>query len=970
MTSPIPHYPHLLQQQQQHYHQQPDQPTCLGCPPDILGTKTPESQLKRIEVDPVIMNHQDLSQCFGVAMNGTHSTIYLCNPCFGLFLKYKLNTTNTNDLDDQDGEGHLTPIPSYPVCPNAQALYSDANLKVICLEFLNTLKASELSAILRKIGSSLKGTKRKLIERLLRHIFTYQANLSNSRFSLDISSMSTSDIYRHLRRYTSTTPKAKQTRLEMIPMLIFYYCLQGPDPQSSSLSNDQSPHSPPGSPLLCASIPYSSSPTGDLSSSLSSSPQISRRGSPRRMAHSLPYSFTPSSSAPSPTSNMSQPPYARKYSSPSPLQYQQHHQPYPKISAPPQLSNSDALFTITISCSAPTPATSPPSKPVGTVPSSLANQQNKGMMGAITEAHQQNLDLALIGNCSFGALIDKKSTIKWCCIPRFDADPIFCSLVRKTNDLGFYDVVIENYAYSEQSYIKNTAVLVTKLYNNNGAGVEITDFAPRFNMFSRPYRPSMLIRIIKPFGSCRIKVRLRPTFGYGWGSPEKTRGTNHIRFLLPSMVMRLTTNAPISYIVDEVLFEVDEPLYFVFMADESLREALNEVSNTYLEKTVDYWHEYTKTLTIPLEWQSQVLRACITVKLCQFEESGAIIASITSSIPESPTKEGFDLRDTAYIIHTFNKLGNTKMMEDFLTYLSNIVSGSQENGGVLQPVYGISLETKLYEKSMYRLAGYRGMGPVKIGTRDYKFIQNDVYGHLILASIQMFYDQRLQRPGDLSLFEKLEGLGIQAYTNYNKPDTGPKGTGLLEEGRIYTYSSVMCWAGCDRLGKIANTLKLPDRATFWKDTADKIKKDIIENAYNAEMNSFVTHWGGSHVDPYLLLLVDTGFLVNTDPKLTGTLAKIEESYRVGKYIVDGPGSKTAVTTQTLLYIIALAKIGRKDEARDLFENILNDCTSLGLLSQDINLETKELWGNLPKTTSMVAIIQAAIVLSNSWESEI
>ncbi|EGG18293.1 hypothetical protein DFA_03787 [Cavenderia fasciculata] len=607
----------------------------------------------------------------------------------------------------------------------------------------------------------------------------------------------------------------------------------------------------------------------------------------------------------------------------------------------------------------------PPNLPIQSMSLNQPKQQHE----------QQNLDLALIGNCSFGALVDKKASIKWCCIPRFDADPIFCSLVRKSNDIGFYDVVLENYAFSEQCYIKNTAVLVTKLFNNNDGGVEIIDFAPRFNMYNRPYRPSMLMRIIKPLGNCRIKVRLRPTFGYGWGSPEKTRGTNHIRYLLPSMVMRLTTNAPISYIVDEVLFEVDEPLYFVFMADESLKESLNEVTNTYLEKTIEYWHEYTKSLAIPLEWQSQVLRACITVKLCQFEESGALIASVTTSIPEKSTSEGFDLRfcwlrDTAYIIHTFNKLANTKMMEDFLTYLSNIVAGSQENGGILQPVYGISLETKLYEKAMYRLTGYRGMGPVKIGTRDYKLIQNDVYGHLILSSIQMFFDERLQKPGDVNLFQRLEGLGIQAYTNYNKPDCGPSGNGSVEEGKIYTYTSVMCWAGCDRLAKIANKLRIPDKAMFWQEMADKIKKDIMANCFNDKLVSFVSTWGGDCVDPSILFLGECGFVSHMDPRYLGSVKLLESTHRVGMYIVDGPNSKTASVTQTLLYLTALHKIGRHDEARQLFENILNDCTSLGLISQNIDLETKEIWGNFPKTASMVAIINAAICLSKTWESEI
>ncbi|GAM20805.1 hypothetical protein SAMD00019534_039800, partial [Acytostelium subglobosum LB1] len=589
--------------------------------------------------------------------------------------------------------------------------------------------------------------------------------------------------------------------------------------------------------------------------------------------------------------------------------------------------------------------------------------------------NNQNLDLALIGNCQFGALVDRKSNIKWCCMPRFDADPIFCSLVRKSNDIGFYEVELEKFAYSEQEYIKNTAVLSTKLYNTSGSGVEIIDFAPRFDMYARAFRPVMLVRIVKPMGNCRIKIRLRPTFGYGWGSPEKTRGTNHIRYLMPSMVMRLTTNAPISYIVDEVLFEADETLYFVFMPDQSLKESLNEMSNSFLEKTIDYWHQYTRSLAIPIEWQTQVIRACITVKLCQYEETGAIIASITSSIPDSPTKEGFDLRycwirDTAYIIHTFNKLGNTKIMEDFLTYLSNIVSGSEESGGFLQPVYGISLETKLYEKAMFRLAGYRGFGPVKTGTRDHTLVQHDVYGHLLLSSTQMFFDQRLQKPGDANLFRKLEGLGVQAYSNYNKPDCGPVGTGSIQDGKIYTYSSVMSWAACDRLCKIAKKLEIADRAVFWRATADKIHSDIMENCFHKETGTFVSTWKGSQVDTFTLLIAECGFIGYDDPKFIKTVERVETEQRKGMYIMDVPNSNFTSTSFTLVFLITLSKMGRGEEARKLFENLLKDCTVMGLIGQTVNTESKENWGNFPKTTSMVAIIDAALCLSNTWESQI
>eukprot|EP01113_Clastostelium_recurvatum_P045829 TRINITY_DN793_c0_g1_i2.p1 TRINITY_DN793_c0_g1~~TRINITY_DN793_c0_g1_i2.p1 ORF type:complete len:351 (+),score=89.71 TRINITY_DN793_c0_g1_i2:111-1055(+) len=256
-----------------------------------------------------------------------------------------------------------------------------------------------------------------------------------------------------------------------------------------------------------------------------------------------------------------------------------------------------------------------------------------------------DLNLSVIGNCTYGALIDKLGCVQWCCLPRFDADPVFCSLLRRTNDMGFYDISIENLDHSEQYYQENTAILITKLYSKDGGCIKITDFAPRFAMFGRYYRPTMMIRIVEAVqGHPRIKVRVRPTFGYGWGTPEKTRGTNHIRYLLPNLTMRLTTNAPVSYIVDEVLFEVTETLNFIFMPDESLKESINELVQTYLDKTTQYWHDYVRNLSIPFEWQAQVIRSCITLNMCFFEETGAMVAALTSSIPLAPNEPAYDLR--------------------------------------------------------------------------------------------------------------------------------------------------------------------------------------------------------------------------------------------------------------------------------------------------------------------------------------
>jgi len=442
--------------------------------------------------------------------------------------------------------------------------------------------------------------------------------------------------------------------------------------------------------------------------------------------------------------------------------------------------------------------------------------------------------------------------------------------------------------------------------------------------------------------------------------------------LLPNFAIRVTTNAPISYIVDEVLFEVTETTTFALMPDESLKESLSEIATSYLDKTVDYWLDFSRVLSIPFEWQEQVLRACIALKMCSFEETGAMMAAITSSIPVHPKAQGYDLRfcwlrDSSNIIHTLNKLGSTKTMEEFLKYIANIIGSSESKDGHLQPVYGIALETSLYEKEMHRLAGYRGLGPVRVGNKDYRLVQNDVYGHVILANTQMFFDQRLKSMGDHLLFERLESVGEQAVALYNQPDTGP--LGLDEESdQIHTFSSIMCWVAADRLAKISQHIKLADRSKYWRDHANTMHAAILAKAWNKDTNSFSKVWGGKEVDAFLLLIPQMNFLQASDEKFKGTLAQIEKEIKRGNFITWH--GQHGSTTATFWYINALAAIGRRKEARDLFECMLKTCNTSGLLSESVDTETGELWGNFPKTTAMVGLIECALRLSLEWDDVI
>jgi len=591
-----------------------------------------------------------------------------------------------------------------------------------------------------------------------------------------------------------------------------------------------------------------------------------------------------------------------------------------------------------------------------------------------TQNDDANLNLACIGNCAYTALVDQKGQVVWSCYPRFDGDPIFCSLLKRStstsNDIGFWDILISNFDRSEQSYLLNSAVLSTKLYDKSGNCLEITDCIPRFESFEREYRPNMLLRTIKAVkGRPRCQIRLRPTFGYGWGVPEKTRGSNHIRYLLSNMTIRLTTNAPISYVVDEVIFTVDEPVYLCLMPDESLKVPLSEMSTNYITKTLDWWRSWVKTLRVPYEYQEQVIRSAITLKMSNFEETGAIVSAMTTSVPTGPKGTNHDyrycwLREAGSIVKTLHKIGATVALEGYLKFLLNIVSDFIDNPTApIQPVYGISLEKRMHEREMHRLPGYRGIGPVKLGSNDPELTQHDVYGSIINSLLPVFFDSRLQQGGE-ELYKQIEGLGEVAKKLYNQPDNGPRGTDVGN----HTFSAVMCWVACDRLGRIATRLNLKDREQYWSSAAQGMKDEIMNKSFNKEINSFVSVWGTEKVDAYLLQLPTLQFVSATDKEFVGTLQRIEKTLIKNRLVAVKEGDSVASNSATFDYINALYDTGRKDEARDHFEYAIKNINSNGMYSENIDPETKTHWGNFPQNAASVGLITCASKLSKSWDT--
>ncbi len=591
-----------------------------------------------------------------------------------------------------------------------------------------------------------------------------------------------------------------------------------------------------------------------------------------------------------------------------------------------------------------------------------------------------DLNLAAIGNCNIAALVDRNARISWCCFPSLDSDTIFCGLIAGGDPYdGNFTIELEGLVEAKQTYRRNTAIVSTILTDRDGNSVEIVDFAPRFYSHDRIARPSTLVRRIFPIkGSPRIRIIVRPRTTHESGPMTSRTGSHHISFHGAGTSFRITTQAPVSYLVEGAPFILAEPVDLILGPDEYMESPVPDVARDLFEKTEEFWFDWCRNLSIPFEWQDVVIRAAITLKLCSFEEMGAIVAALTTSIPEAPDTEWtWDyrycwLRDAYFVVNALNHLGATGMMEDFITFITNAAALSEER--VLKPVYAIVPGHSLKEHTLGDLLGYRSSGPVRVGNQAAGQLQNDVYGSAILAATQMFFDERLPRRGDAALFERLERLGEIAVQVAFTPDASL--WEFRERSAVHTYTAAMCWAGCDRLSAIAERLRLDDRAAMWAERGQYIRDGVLLEGWNNKLNSFVDCLGGHDLDASLLLLADIGFVAADDARFVGTVEAIGRRLRRGRHLLryarpDDLGvPKTAFVVCTFWYVDALRAIGQYDEARSIFEAVLAHRNHVGLLSEDLDPKTGELWGNFPQSYSMVGLVNSAMGLSRPWNNSL
>jgi len=586
------------------------------------------------------------------------------------------------------------------------------------------------------------------------------------------------------------------------------------------------------------------------------------------------------------------------------------------------------------------------------------------------------LDLGIVGNGTIAGLVSAGGDYQWLCLPRFDGEPVFNQLL---GGAGMFGVWMDGLKSRSQTYDTNTAILRTRLEAEDGAILEIVDFAPRFENRGRVFRPASIVRRFHVVsGTPRVRITLTPQTNWGARDLPSVRGVNHIRFTDGELAFRVTTDAPVSYILSGTSFLLEHDVSFILGADESGADTVDVITLDWEDRTRKYWSKWSRSLAVPLEWQEATIRAAITLKLCVFEETGGIVAALTTSVPEHEGSErNWDyrfcwIRDAYFTVSALNRLSAMGTLEHYMRWVRNIVA--QSRGGHIQPVYGIGLESDLTEEHATHLPGYRGMGPVRRGNQAAEHVQHDVYGQVVLGVSQSFFDHRLLSPPGIAEFRQLEPVGERAFAMHDTPDAGIWEFRTIAD--VHTSSAIMCWAACDRLSKIALHLGLPDRATYWAERAAIIHQTILEKAWNPTVGAFTAAFGGEALDASVLLMAEISFLPATDPRYVATVDAIDKTLREGNHVYryktedDFGRPKTAFTACTFWHIDALFRIGRVDEARVMFESVLASRNHVGLLSEDVDPANADLWGNFPQTYCMVGIINSAALLSKPWTSVI
>ncbi|MDR6567754.1 Glucoamylase (glucan-1,4-alpha-glucosidase), GH15 family [Chitinophaga ginsengisegetis] len=582
----------------------------------------------------------------------------------------------------------------------------------------------------------------------------------------------------------------------------------------------------------------------------------------------------------------------------------------------------------------------------------------------------------LIGNCAFLAHINKNTNIDWLCWPRMDSSFVFGGLLDKKNG-GSFSVLPEADFSSHQYYLENTNVLCTEITTTEGS-YRVTDFAPRFLQYERFFKPLMLIRKVEPLeGSPRIQVKCEPTCDYGASKLRPMRGSSHIEFTGCEENIRLTTNIPVSYLIDGEFFVLNDTRYLILTYGHPLEAPLASTAERFLRETISYWRTWIKHSSIANYFQPYVIRSALALKIHQYEDTGAIIAASTTSLPEFPESgRNWDyrycwMRDTYYIITALNHIGHFEEMERYFGYITDI---SFSGDFRYQPLYGITGQKTLSETILPHLDGYMGNKPVRIGNQAFEHIQNDIYGQVLISMLPLYTDHRF-----IFSERKDSDRWIELLLKKIEKTIDEKDAGIWEfrnMANVHCYTNLFQWAGCAAAEKMARTIgneSLLEQAIALKNRAAA----HIESCYDPVRKVYTNAAGSQHLDASTLQLIMMNYLDPASERARDHLIALEKELKTPEGLFyryrhsdDFGKPKTTFLVCAFWYVEALACVGRLEDAQREFGKLLQYSNHLLLFSEDVESDTGSQWGNFPQAYSHVGLMNAAYRIAMKLDTPI
>ncbi len=584
-----------------------------------------------------------------------------------------------------------------------------------------------------------------------------------------------------------------------------------------------------------------------------------------------------------------------------------------------------------------------------------------------------DLEYGIIGNCRSAALVSKTGSLDWCCLPDFDSPSIFAKLLDEKRGGHFSINPLGEYKISQQ-YQGNTNILITHFENELNA-FDIIDFMPRYKTEEGNYYISPEIyRLIRPLkGKPRMCFDYNPKLNYAQYETTQEFSADSIKYFTVEgryESVYLYSDVDMGIIVEKLPHQLSGDCFFLISYNQKLFRVDFGKAFLEYERTLVYWMNWSSRTRGFAKFQKEIHRSALVLKLLSFQNTGAVIAAPTTSIPETINEtRNWDyrycwIRDSSLVIKTLLKIGHINSAKSFLDFILRIVPGKNGN---IQIMYGIRGEKNLEETILNHLGGFEDSPPVRIGNSAYIQKQHDIYGILTDAIYLSF----LKFPSTVDTAEELWTLvrSIVAIikNNWHKPDKGI--WEIRGEDKHFVFSKVLAWVTLDRGIKIASLLNRNSYLSEWSQVKETIRQDILKNGWNQDLQAFVQSYGSTSLDAANLLMMDYGFIEPNDPMYVSTVLKTKEQLsREGmmfRYLNedDFGQPKNSFILCTFWLINSLYRIGYQKDAHDLFVNMLKYGNHLGLFSEHIEIVSKRLLGNFPQGYSHLGIIQSALLLN-------